>query len=193
MNIIHRTLDVDADTDARLREMADERGQDVAAVLAEAVAVLDSLIDIAGPDIGEDHRRLDAFKRSRAAGRREELGGKLGFSERTAAPGAAQDRMILLSPDAVEDVERLRAFLDRNNPGAARRALARHGPGTALQPARWVGPLRNRISQLTRRITLSAFARRATADRSLTHLRSYADSASDSASGWFDNRRSAGR
>jgi predicted transcriptional regulator len=67
MNIIHRTLDVDADTDARLREMADERGQDVAAVLAEAVAVLDSLIDIAGPDIGEDHRRLDAFKRSRAA------------------------------------------------------------------------------------------------------------------------------
>jgi plasmid stabilization system protein ParE len=32
--------------------------------------------------------------------------------------------MILLSPDAVEDVERLRAFLDQNNPGAARRALA---------------------------------------------------------------------
>lgn len=32
--------------------------------------------------------------------------------------------MILLSPDAVEDVERLRAFLDQNNPGAAQRALA---------------------------------------------------------------------
>ena len=32
--------------------------------------------------------------------------------------------MILLSPDAVEDVERLRAFLDQNNPDAARRALA---------------------------------------------------------------------
>jgi plasmid stabilization system protein ParE len=32
--------------------------------------------------------------------------------------------MILLSPDAVEDVERLRAFLDQNNPGVARRALA---------------------------------------------------------------------
>ena len=32
--------------------------------------------------------------------------------------------MILLSPDAVEDVERLRAFLDQTNPGAARRALA---------------------------------------------------------------------
>jgi plasmid stabilization system protein ParE len=32
--------------------------------------------------------------------------------------------MILLSPDAVEDVERLRTFLDQNNPDAARRALA---------------------------------------------------------------------
>jgi len=32
--------------------------------------------------------------------------------------------MILLSPDAVEDVERLRSFLDQSNPDAARRALA---------------------------------------------------------------------
>jgi len=32
--------------------------------------------------------------------------------------------MILLSHDAVEDVERLRTFLDRENPDAARRALA---------------------------------------------------------------------
>ena len=31
--------------------------------------------------------------------------------------------MILLSRDAVEDIERLRIFLDRANPGAARRAL----------------------------------------------------------------------
>lgn len=31
--------------------------------------------------------------------------------------------MIFLAPEAVEDVERLRTFLDRNNPGAARRAL----------------------------------------------------------------------
>jgi predicted transcriptional regulator len=66
MNIIRRTLDIDTDTDARLREMADERGQDVAAVLAEAVALLDSVVDIAGPDIGEDRRRLDAFKQTRA-------------------------------------------------------------------------------------------------------------------------------
>jgi toxin ParE1/3/4 len=32
--------------------------------------------------------------------------------------------MILLSPDAVEDVARLRSFLDQNNPDAAQRALA---------------------------------------------------------------------
>jgi len=67
MNIIRRTLDIDADTDARLREMADERGQDVAAVLAEAVALLDSVVDIAGPDIGEDRRRLAGFKQTRVA------------------------------------------------------------------------------------------------------------------------------
>lgn len=47
--------------------MADERGQDVAAVLAEAVALLDSVVDIAGPDVGEDRRRLDAYKQTRAA------------------------------------------------------------------------------------------------------------------------------
>jgi hypothetical protein len=67
MKIIRRTLDIDTDTDARLREMADERGQDVAAVLAEAVALLDSVVDIAGPDIAEDRRRLDAFNQTRAA------------------------------------------------------------------------------------------------------------------------------
>jgi predicted transcriptional regulator len=67
MNIIRRTLDIDADTDARLREMAVERGQDVAAGLAEAVALLDSVVDIAGPDLAEDRRRLDDFDKTRLA------------------------------------------------------------------------------------------------------------------------------
>jgi plasmid stabilization system protein ParE len=31
--------------------------------------------------------------------------------------------MIVLSPDALADVERLRTFLDQANPGAARRAM----------------------------------------------------------------------
>jgi hypothetical protein len=65
MNIVRRTLDIDAD--ARLHEMASERGQDVAAVLAEAGALLDSVVDIAGPDIGEDRRRLDTLKQTRRA------------------------------------------------------------------------------------------------------------------------------
>jgi predicted transcriptional regulator len=67
MNIIRRTLDIDAETDVRLHELAAERGQDVAAVLAEAVALLDSVIDIAGPDIAEDRRRLDLFNQNRQA------------------------------------------------------------------------------------------------------------------------------
>ena len=67
MNRVRRTLEIDADTDVRLREMATERGQEVAAVLAEAVALLDSVVDLAGPDIGEDRRRYDDFKRNRLA------------------------------------------------------------------------------------------------------------------------------
>jgi predicted transcriptional regulator len=67
MNLVSRTLEIDADTDARLREMATERGQEVAAVLAEAVALLDSVVDLEGPDIAEDRRRLDEFERTQLA------------------------------------------------------------------------------------------------------------------------------
>ena len=61
MNLVRRTLEIDAETDARLAEIAAERGQDVAAVLAEAVALLDSIVDVTGPDVVEDRGRLDAF------------------------------------------------------------------------------------------------------------------------------------
>ena len=67
MNIIRRTLEIDAGTDARLTEMAAERGQDVVTVLAEAVALLDSVVDLAGLDIAEDRRRLDEYLNSRHA------------------------------------------------------------------------------------------------------------------------------
>jgi predicted transcriptional regulator len=60
MNLIRRSIALDPATDARLRELAAERGQDEAAVLAEAVALLDSVIDIGNPDITEDRRRLQA-------------------------------------------------------------------------------------------------------------------------------------
>ena len=65
--MIRRTIEIDSETDTRLRELAAERGQDIAAVLAEAVALLDSVIDIAGPDTAEDLRRLEEFKRTRRA------------------------------------------------------------------------------------------------------------------------------
>jgi len=64
MNLVSRTLEIDADTDARLREMASERGKDVATVLAEAVALLDSVIDLSGPDLAEDRERYEDFKRT---------------------------------------------------------------------------------------------------------------------------------
>jgi predicted transcriptional regulator len=67
MNLIRRTLDIDSETDARLRELAAERGQDIAAVLAEAVALLDSVVDIGNPDIAEDRSRLQRFQQAREA------------------------------------------------------------------------------------------------------------------------------
>jgi hypothetical protein len=67
MNLVNRTLEIDAETDARLREMAKERGKNVAAVLAEAVALLDSVVDLTGPDIGEDRRRYGEFQQTRTA------------------------------------------------------------------------------------------------------------------------------
>jgi predicted transcriptional regulator len=67
MNLVRRTIELDPETDARLRELAAERRQGEAAVIAEAVALLDSVVDIGGPDIAEDRRRLDDFARSREA------------------------------------------------------------------------------------------------------------------------------
>ena len=64
MSMTRRTLDLDAATDARLNEVAAERSEDISTVLAEAVALPDSIIDINGPDIAEDRRRMDEFHRT---------------------------------------------------------------------------------------------------------------------------------
>ncbi|MCK1385808.1 hypothetical protein [Bradyrhizobium sp. 21] len=64
MNLVSRTLEIDADTDARLREMASERGKDIATVLAEAVALLDSVVDLSDPDLEEDRNRYEEYKRT---------------------------------------------------------------------------------------------------------------------------------
>ncbi|HEY5306257.1 MAG TPA: hypothetical protein VIJ52_06285 [Pseudolabrys sp.] len=62
MNLILRSIALDPATDARLRELAAERGQDEAAVLAEAVALLDSVVDIGNPEPQFD-RLLRIFQR----------------------------------------------------------------------------------------------------------------------------------
>jgi predicted transcriptional regulator len=62
MNLVRRTLELDAETDTRLAEIAAERGQEIATVLAEAVALLDSVLGVLPPDVEEDRRRLHAFR-----------------------------------------------------------------------------------------------------------------------------------
>jgi predicted transcriptional regulator len=64
MSTVRRTFDLDPDTDARLNALAAEKGQDAAAVVADAVILLDSVVDIEGPDIEEDVRRLREFERT---------------------------------------------------------------------------------------------------------------------------------
>ena len=62
MATVRRTFDLDPDTDARLHALAAEKGRDAAAVVSDAVALLDSVMDIEGPDIEEDLRRLREFE-----------------------------------------------------------------------------------------------------------------------------------
>lgn len=61
MNTVTRTLELDAETDARVRQLADKRGQKVEAVLAEAVALLDSTIELGLPDVADDRRRYNEY------------------------------------------------------------------------------------------------------------------------------------
>jgi len=64
MPTVRRIFDLDQETDARLNALAAEKGQDAAAVVADAVVLLDSIVDIEGPDIEEDLRRLREFERT---------------------------------------------------------------------------------------------------------------------------------
>jgi predicted transcriptional regulator len=64
MNKVRRILELDPSTDARLREMAAQRGQEASEVVAEAISLLQSVIDVEEPDIEEDLRRLREFERT---------------------------------------------------------------------------------------------------------------------------------
>jgi predicted transcriptional regulator len=64
MSTVQRILEIDADTDARIEALAAEKGQDASAVVADAITLLDSVIDLEGPDIQEDIQRLQEFERT---------------------------------------------------------------------------------------------------------------------------------
>jgi predicted transcriptional regulator len=61
MSTVRRVLELDPATDARLDALAAEEGKDVATVVADAVRLLDSVVDVDLADLDEDRRRLQAF------------------------------------------------------------------------------------------------------------------------------------
>jgi predicted transcriptional regulator len=64
MGTVRHTLELDSDTDERLRSLATERGQDAAGVVSDAIALLSSTIDFEELDVEEDLRRLREFERT---------------------------------------------------------------------------------------------------------------------------------
>jgi len=57
------TLDLDSEADERLRALAEQRGQEKSRVVADALALLDSM-ETADLDVEEDLRRLENFERT---------------------------------------------------------------------------------------------------------------------------------
>jgi predicted transcriptional regulator len=64
MPAVKHTIELDADTDERLRSLATERGQNAADVIADAIALLSSTIDFEELDLEEDLRRVRKFERT---------------------------------------------------------------------------------------------------------------------------------
>jgi predicted transcriptional regulator len=65
MGTVRHILDLDPETDARIKAIAARTGRDAAAEVAYAVELLDSVIDVNEPEIiEEDLRRLEEFDRT---------------------------------------------------------------------------------------------------------------------------------
>jgi predicted transcriptional regulator len=64
MSTMRYILDLDPETDTRIKTIAARTGQDAATVVADAVELLASVTEINGPDIEEDIRRLEEFERT---------------------------------------------------------------------------------------------------------------------------------
>ena len=65
MGTVRRVLELDEKTDALIEALVARKGKDVASVVADAVELLDSVIDVYDPDnLEEDLRRLEEFERT---------------------------------------------------------------------------------------------------------------------------------
>jgi predicted transcriptional regulator len=65
MGTVRRVLELDEKTDALIEALVARKRQDAASVVADAVELLDSVIDVYDPDIlEEDLRRLEEFERT---------------------------------------------------------------------------------------------------------------------------------
>ena len=64
MSTIRRTFELDAETCDRLQSLEAERGQDGARVVADAIALLASLVEVEELDVEEDLRRLRKFEQT---------------------------------------------------------------------------------------------------------------------------------
>lgn len=73
MGTVRRTLELDTETDARLRALADARGREPSEIVSDALALLDSISDGDEPDVQEDLRRLHEFERTGEAVPLEEV------------------------------------------------------------------------------------------------------------------------
>jgi predicted transcriptional regulator len=62
MATVRRTLELDADIDARLSALAAAKGKDASAVGTDALVLLGSVVELEGLDIEEDQRRLAEFE-----------------------------------------------------------------------------------------------------------------------------------
>jgi predicted transcriptional regulator len=64
MSTVRRILDLDAHTDERINALAAEKGTDASTVVADAIQLLDSVVDSEMPDVDEDWRRWEEYERT---------------------------------------------------------------------------------------------------------------------------------
>jgi hypothetical protein len=70
MSTVRRILDLDPETDARIETLAARKGQDASAVVADAVELLDSIVEMDGPDVAGRYPAIGGVRADRDRGPR---------------------------------------------------------------------------------------------------------------------------